>query len=123
MSFIDRVSHYNQFLSEKGREDLAGAVRAYRKQYGEKWLAEFKKANPGLFEIVDMIANYEVPAAIERIREMANTWIDEEPNETAWEKLQRVGLRAGADVFIREATPAIAKLHAALRAEIDRPRI
>lgn len=116
VSVTDRIMRYSEFLSEKGRADLAGAVAAWRVQ-GDTWLEEFKAVEPELAELVDLIANYDFPDAFDRLKEMADEWIDGEPNV-----FKRMGLRTAKDFTLDKARPDIEKLHVLVRAEIDRPR-
>jgi hypothetical protein len=122
VSFDDRVDVFKQFLTGPGREELVGAFTAYRRQYGAAWLEEFKNNNPVLADVVDLIANYDFPEALEEIRSLASQWIDQEPEEDLVQVMKKAGLRIGLKGAIAGLEPDLLKLHTALRAEIDRPQ-
>jgi hypothetical protein len=117
MTLIERFESLRPLLGEKGMQDLANAVAEYRAVFGKKWLAEFKTDNPTLSELIDLIANYEFDEAWLKLNEHVETWIDAEDSLG-----KRVGLRIAANAFLPGAKPDIAKLHAFVRFEIDRPR-
>jgi hypothetical protein len=114
---LDRLKRFEVFLTPAGTDELTGAVQAYRKQYGEEWLTKFRDANPDLCILVDLAANYEFEAAWSELQRMVDEWIDGEPGT-----MKRIGLHAAKGVFLNGAKPDIERVHAALRAEIDRPR-
>lgn len=118
MTIEDRFDQLKVFLTESGRVELVGAIKAYRSQYGEAWLAEFKAQNLHLAEIVDLIVNHDLTPAVEALLQKAGEWIEGEP-----EMWKRIALRGSIKIFIDSAMPDLEKLHTAIRAEIDRPRI
>lgn len=115
MTIVERLDALKPLLGEKGMQDMADAVAAYRAQYGKPWLAEFKRNNPALTDLMDLIANYEFDEAWQRLFTLVDEWIDTEPGIG-----KRIAYRAAANVTLGGARPEIAKLHAMVRAEIDR---
>lgn len=122
VKLLERVKFLELYITPKGMEDLGGAIRAWRREYGEKWLAEFTNANPDLSTVVTLIAKYDFPEAFERLKKHVDAWIDAEPDETFWDNAKRIGMRATAHATLDEYQPKIEVLHRTIRAEIDRPQ-
>lgn len=121
VSLFDRLKVYTPMLCDKGREDLAGVIHAWRDAYGAKWFEAYKAANPSMTFVVDLAANYEFPEAFEKLKEEADAWVDAGPNVTIADKAKRVGLRATAKAILSEYRPELEKLHAFIRSEIHKP--
>jgi hypothetical protein len=114
---LDRINVLEQLLGEKGTAEFVAAVRAYRDRYGSSWLEQFKLRMPHFTEIIDLCANYEFDEAWDRLCQLADDWIEGEPNT-----IKRMGLYTVKTGILAGARPDIEKLHAAVRYEIDRPR-
>jgi len=117
MGLIDRLKQLEVFITPAGTAELIGAVQTYRRAYGEKWLVEFRTNNPGLCDLVELAANYDFPEAWDKLISQVDEWIDGEPS-----LIKRIGLHAAKGAALDGAKPDVEKLHAALKAEIDRPR-
>jgi hypothetical protein len=114
---IDELSKYQILLSPEGRADLVNTMRSFQNSYGADWLNEFKTANPDLVVVVSLIANFNATDAALKFKEYVGGQIDDIENF-----LVRMVTRETVFKLLDDNPQALAELHRAIRAEIDKPR-
>ncbi|HEX8636512.1 MAG TPA: hypothetical protein VF692_00505 [Pyrinomonadaceae bacterium] len=118
---ISQITNLFQiYLTPDGVQELLTEIRSYKKQYGEKWLNEFKLDYPDFVEIIDLIANHNAPDAYLKFKEMANNHVNATTEGNNF--LIREATRQGVRLFIEQNQSQIFNLHATLRRELDKPR-
>lgn len=115
---IDQLSNYVNFVMPSGRAALVEAMRQYKTAYGAEWLTKFKAANPELTDLVDIIANYDAEPAFHELLEYADAMIEANVEGSFFQ----IAAKTAAKTTIDANRQNILDTHAALRAEIDKPR-
>lgn len=116
MSLEERIAPYTTFLTEGGRKQLCEAIGKWREAYGADWLDEMRRVTPTTCTIIDLCANRTFDESWTELNALADEWISEEDTFT---QLVAIALK---DTALAPYKGNLQLLHAAVRAEIDRPR-
>lgn len=119
MEILSKIEIYKFTISDAGRDAIISEIRRFKETHGRNWLKEFKREFPDFTVIVDLIANHDAETAFARFKDFAVGEI-----ENGFDSLfARIAAKSAAIGFLDAHKPDVFKLHAELKAEIDKPRI
>ncbi len=115
---FSKIEHYKHYFSAAGRAEILNVVRHFKEYYGENWLDEFKIDNPEAAVIVDIVANHDAPDALVQLKKFIDEELDRNVKGIFWRSTAKVAVFG----YLDANKPDVFKLHADLKAEIDKPR-
>jgi hypothetical protein len=115
---FSKIEIYKYFFSQVGREEIISEIQRFKAEHGKNWLKEFKRDFPDLVVIIDLVANYNANDALLKFKEFIAGEIDSQMNSI----FTRIAAKAAAFGFLDTNKQDVFKLHADLKAEIDKPR-
>lgn len=116
---LSKIEIYKYFFSQAGREEIVKEIRRFKEEHGKNWLKEFKRDFPDLTVMIDLVANYDAQTAFDELKKFVESEL-ENSIDSIWGRIAAKGAIFG---FLEANKPDVFKLHADLKAEIDKPRI
>lgn len=115
---LSKVEIYKYFFSAAGREEIVKEIHRFKQTHGKNWLKEFKRDFPDLVIIIDLVANFEAQPAFDEFKK----FVESELEKSIDSIFGRIAARGAIFGFLEANKPDVFKLHADLKAEIDKPR-
>ena len=115
---FSKIEIYKYFFSQTGREEITKEIRRFKEMHGKNWLKEFKADFPDLVVIIDLVANYNGNDAFLKFKEFVAGEVESQIDSF----FARLTAKTAIFAFLDANKEDVFKLHADLKAEIDKPR-
>jgi hypothetical protein len=132
MNLEEKIRAYQHFITANGRAEIQKLIARWKEEHGKNWIREFKKDFPIMRDVIDLAANFDAPEAFIKLKDLlafeiqthfeperkaANTFLSQLAVGT-----KEAAAKTAALSFLDSNQTDVFKLHAELRAEIDKPR-